>query len=111
MNITKLAKKPTLVKVTLDDTEIVTNFGEAVEFWMYDVQPMHVFFSLAALENADPKEVAEIMSGLILNENGKPVMTKENGMTIDSAIMVAAITKIMATLGKSSTVNTKTATA
>jgi hypothetical protein len=53
MKLAELAKKPQLIKVTITDEDIVTEFGEALEFWTWDRQPMDTFLKLASVDQAN----------------------------------------------------------
>jgi hypothetical protein len=98
MKISQLAAKPQLIKMTLDDEATVAEFGEAVEFWTWDRQPMDVFMRLAAVESENAASVIEAVKSLILDENGKPVLTGD--MTLPTRVMMQIITKIVESLGK-----------
>jgi hypothetical protein len=51
INIKNLATKPVLVKVTLDDPEIVSNYGDALEFWVWDKQPLTKFIKFSPMQS------------------------------------------------------------
>jgi hypothetical protein len=99
MKISQLAAKPQLIKMTLDDAETVADYGEAVEFWTWDRQPMDVFMRLAAVDVANSATVIEAVKSLILDEDGRPVLTGE--MTLPTRVMMQIITRIVESLGKS----------
>ena len=99
MKISQLAAKPQLIKMTLDDAETVADYGEAVEFWTWDRQPMDVFMRLAAVDVANSATVIEAVKSLILDEDGQPVLTGE--MTLPTRVMMQIITRIVESLGKS----------
>jgi hypothetical protein len=98
MKISELAAKPQLIKMTLDDAETVAEYGEAVEFWTWDRQPMDVFMRLAAVETENTATVIEAVKSLILDESGEPVLTGE--MTLPTRVMMQIITRIVESLGK-----------
>jgi hypothetical protein len=98
MKISQLAAKPQLIKMTLDDAETVAEYGEAVEFWTWDRQPMDVFMRLAAVDSENSSTVIEAVKNLILDEDGKPVLTGE--MTLPTRLMIQIITRIVESLGK-----------
>jgi hypothetical protein len=99
MKISELAAKPQLIKMTLDDAETVAEYGEAVEFWTWDRQPMDVFMRLAAVDVGNSATVIEAVKSLILDEKGRPVLTGE--MTLPTRVMMQIITRIVESLGKS----------
>lgn len=98
MKLAQLAAKPQLTKLTLEDKEIVELYGEPVEFYTWDRQPLDVFMKLANAQNKDMGSMIEIVKGLILDENGKEIITAEN--MIPSPVLVRVIGKIVETLGK-----------
>lgn len=98
MKLSELAKKPQLIKVTIDDEDIVKEFGEPLEFWTWDRQPMDVFLKLASIDQNDPASIFESVRGLILDESGAIVLQGEN--TLPTKIMMRVITKVVEGLGK-----------
>jgi hypothetical protein len=97
MKISQLSKKPQLISVTIDSEAIVTKYGEPIEFWMWDRQPLDVFAKLSSID-ANNTAVLELINTLILNEDGAPVMTDGAVLPID--IITECMTKIGEVLGK-----------
>jgi hypothetical protein len=98
MKITQLAAKPQLVKITLDTPELVEEFGEAVDFWTWDRQPLDVFMKLASSNGTDNSGLVNVLRTLILDEAGQQVIQGE--VTIPTKILVAAMAAITDVLGK-----------
>lgn len=98
MKLAQLAAKPQLIKIELDDTEIVTEFGEALEFWTWDRQPLETFMKLANSKENDTLGMIEIVRTLILDEAGKEIITKD--VMLPSHVLIRVIAKIVETLGK-----------
>ena len=98
MKINQIASKPQLIKLTIDDESIVEEFGEAIDFWTWDRQPLDVFMKLAAVKNDDPGKIIEVVRGLILDEDGKEVIQGE--VMLPTPVLVRIIAKIVETLGK-----------
>lgn len=98
MKINQLAAKPQLIKLVLDDKDLVKEFGEAVEFWTWDRQPLDVFMKLAATNGSDYAEMVNVLRTLILDEEGRQVIIGE--VMLPTKILVAAMSKITDTLGK-----------
>lgn len=98
MKLSELAKKPQLVMVTITDEDIVAEFGEAIEFWTWDRQPMDTFLKLASLDQSNTASVIETVRGLVLDETGKPVLTGEN--SLPTKVMMRVITAVVESLGK-----------
>lgn len=98
MKLKELASKPKLIKMTLDDEALVKEYGEALEFWTWDRQPLDVFMKLASTSNADAAEMINTIRVLVLDEDGRQIIDKDNMLPTD--VLVAVIGKIVATLGK-----------
>jgi hypothetical protein len=98
MKISQLASKPQLVKITLDSPEIVKDFGEAVEIWTWDRQPLDIFMKLATANASNYGDMVDVLRTLILDEDGKQVIVGE--VMIPTKVLVAAMTAITELLGK-----------
>lgn len=98
MKLSQLAAKPQLIKMVLEDESTVAEFGEPVEFWTWDRQPLETFMKLANSDQANISSMIDIVRTLILDENGKEVITKDN--MLPSTVLIKVISKIVETLGK-----------
>jgi hypothetical protein len=102
MNITELVKKPQLIEIKIDDDDIVATYGETVTFWMSDYIDLNTYFDFykhQAQENGD--ELMTTLRKLILNSEGKPVISEEEVLPTD--LTIAALIRINSQLGKSKT--------
>lgn len=99
MKLSQLAAKPQLIQIILDDEETVKEFGEPLEFWTWDRQPMATFLKLAAVDAGNPSSVIESVKTLVLDENGKEIIADDN--SLPTKIMMRVITKVVEGLGKS----------
>lgn len=98
MKLSQLAAKPTLIPFVLDDADTVKEFGEPVEFYSWDRQPLDVFMKLA---NADQQNIAEmigLVKTLILDEEGKEIIKGDN--MLPSSLLIKVIGKVVEKLGK-----------
>jgi hypothetical protein len=98
MKLNQLAAKPQLTKFLLDDKDIVKEFGEPLEFYSYDRQPLDVFMRLANANQQDMGQMIDIVRTLILDEDGKQIITGD--AMLPSKVLIACIAKIVDTLGK-----------
>lgn len=98
MKINQLAAKPQLVKLELDAPELVEAFGEVIEFWTWDRQPLDTFMKLASANQQDYAKMLDVVRTLILDEEGRQVIQGEN--TLPSKVLIAAVAKIVELLGK-----------
>jgi len=62
MKITQIAAKPQLIKLTLDDDQIKEKYGDALEFWIWDRQPMADFVKLAQMNSSNFAEVIDVIN-------------------------------------------------
>jgi len=98
MKLSQLAAKPQLIKVILDDESVITEFGEPLEFHTWDRQPVEVFMKLATIGQSDPQAMFEIIRTLILDEEGKEIITKE--VMLPSHILLKVVARVVDLLGK-----------
>ena len=98
MKLTQLAAKPQLVKVELNDEDVVKEFGEALEFYIWDRQPMDKFIRLAQMKGEDMSELIAAVNDMVLDEEGNPVV--KDGLVLPTNVMTKVIGKVVETLGK-----------
>jgi len=98
MKIKELASKPKLVKLTLDEESIVKQFGEAVEVWTWDRQPLDTFMKIARADQSNYAEMVDVLRTLILDEDGEQVI--QGDIMIPTNILIASMTAITEMLGK-----------
>ena len=98
MKLSQLAAKPKLVKFVLDDETIVEEYGEPIEFYTMDRQPLSTFMRLASVTGNDNTQMIEIVKDLILDEDGNPIISEEN--ILPSDLLVKVITAVVEKLGK-----------
>jgi hypothetical protein len=98
MKLKDLASKPKLIQIILDDEDTIASYGESLEFFTYDRQPIQVFMKLASTQGTDNEAMLELVRKMILDEEGKEIINDE--VSIPGPVLMRAITKIVATLGK-----------
>lgn len=98
MKLKDLSTKPQLIMITLNDEETVAEYGDGLEFWIYDKQPLTKYVKFMDSENTNPAELVEFCSDLILDETGAPVM--QDGAILPTKLMLKAINKVVEQLGK-----------
>lgn len=101
MKLTEVASKPQLIKITLDEPEIIETYGDELEFWTWDRQPLEKYLGLvgqdATMENMPA--LIEFAKDLILDESGNMVMAE--GEVLPTLVMTLAVNKVVAQMGKS----------
>lgn len=98
MKLSEISSIPKLVEVTLEDKDTIKEYGEPLVFYTYDRQPMDVFVRLANVNENNTGDLIDIIKHLIMNEDGKPILTDNNMLPIK--IMMKAIAKVTEQLGK-----------
>jgi hypothetical protein len=98
MKLNQLVSKPQLTKVVLDDEEIVKEYGEPIEFYTWDRQPLDVFLRLANSSSVDVGNMIGIVKTLILDEKGVEIINNEQ--MLPAPVLIKAIAKIVESLGK-----------
>lgn len=98
MKLESLAKKPQLVLFRLEDADLVEEYGEAIEFWSWDRQPIDVFMKLASLDMKNSAAIIDAVQSLVLDEAGKPILSKD--ATLPTKVMMRVITRLVEELGK-----------
>jgi hypothetical protein len=101
MKLSQLAAKPQLIKLTIDDKELIDKYsnGEALEFYTWDRQPLNVFMKLSAAQGStNNSDMIEIVRTLILDEKGKEIITEESALP--AVLLIKAISVIVERLGK-----------
>jgi len=102
MDIKKLAKKPKLIEVCLDDKEIIEEYGETITFWMKDHLDIMTYFDFYRSQNlSDSSQFQRVLSKILLNKNGEEVLKEDEILPLD--ITLAILTRINEVLGKSKT--------
>ena len=98
MKLSQLTAKPQLIDIHIDDEDTIKEFGEQIEFWTWDRQPMDVFMKLANATSNDTGNIIGIVRTLILDEKGKEIL-KDDEM-LPTHILMKAISKVTEILGK-----------
>jgi len=98
MKLSEITSEPKLIEVSLDDKDTVKQFGEPLVFYTWDRQPMDVFMRLANVSEKNTATLVEIVKTLILDENGKEIISDKN--MLPTSVMMKAIAKVTEQLGK-----------
>jgi hypothetical protein len=97
MQLKSLAKKPELIEVVLDDEQTVKEYNEPITFYTWDRVPLDVFSKLAAANQNNAAEMVDTVRRLILDEEGREVLAKDQ--MLPQNILIKAIAKIVERLG------------
>ena len=98
MKLSQIAAKPKLIVFSLDDEDTVKEYGEPVEFYSWDRQPLDIFMRLANADQQNLVEMITLVKTLILDEEGKEIIKDDN--MLPSNLLIKVIAKVVETLGK-----------
>ena len=98
MKLNSLVAKPQLIKCELNDDETIKEYGESVEWYVYDRQPLDKFLKMATSETTNANQIIETMRDMILDEEGKPLL--EGDSTLPTPILLRVLNKMTDVLGK-----------
>ena len=98
LKLTQLASKPQLIKITLDNAELKERYGDELEFWIWDRQPIDQFIKLATTGADNYGEMIKMVNDLILDEEGNKAI--KEGEALPNDVMAAAIGAVVERLGK-----------
>lgn len=98
MKLADLAAEPKLIPVTLDSETIVEKYGEPLEFWILDRQPIDKYLQMARTSEENMDQMVVAVNEMILNEEGSPIVS--DGKMLPSVVLMEAFTKVIEALGK-----------
>lgn len=98
MKLNQLIAAPQLTKVSLDDEDVIKEFGEPLEWWIWDRQPLDRFLKLAAAEGNTGDQIVATMREMILDEEGKPLLVGD--ATLPTSVLLKVMNKMVSLLGK-----------
>ena len=98
MKLTQLASKPKLIKIEISDEDTIKEYGESLEFFVYDRQPMNKFVKLANMENEQYEGLVEAVESMVLDEQGQQIL--RDGVLLPIPVMSKVVAKVVETLGK-----------
>ena len=98
MKLSQLAAKPQLIKIVLDDEATIKEFGEVLDFYVHDRQPVEVFIKLASLGGDQFNEIVTVVNELILDEAGAKIIT--DGNVLPQKLYIRVVEKVIKQLGE-----------
>lgn len=98
MRLKELAAKPQLTKIIIDDEKTIVEFGEQLEFYVYDRQPVDVFIKLAGLNPENFGDMVKIVNDLILDEEGNKIVTGD--FVLPQKLYIRVVEKVVKQLGE-----------
>jgi len=98
MKLSQLAAKPQLVEVKIDDEDTIKEFGEPLEFYTWDRQPLDIFMKLASATQSDMASMFDVIRKLLLDEHGKEIIVEDK--MLPSKVLINCVAKITEILGK-----------
>ena len=87
------------MKITIEDEATVKEYGEAIEFYMYDRQDMNSFMKMASLTENDIAGITEMVADLVLDEDGNKILV--DGVSLPMTVMLKVVEAAVNSLGNS----------
>lgn len=98
MKLNNLVGKPQLIRVELNDEATIAEFGETLEWWIWDRQPLEKFLKLASAGTDSGDQLVATIRDMILDEEGKPLLTGDD--TLPTPVLLKVLNKMTEALGK-----------
>lgn len=98
MQLKQLAAKPKLNLISLDSEQIISLYGEPLEFYMWDRQDIPTFLKIVQMKE-DKLELFNLLKTVVLDETGKPILN--DGEMLPLEVMIAVIEGVVKNLGNS----------
>lgn len=98
LKLTQLASKPQLIKITIDHADLVEKYGDELEFFVWDRQPIDQFVKMATTGADNYGEMIRMVNEMVLDEEGHRIVEGDNALPND--VMVAVIGAVVERLGK-----------
>jgi len=98
MQLKDLAKEPQLIKIVLDEPAVQKEFGEPVEFWTWDRQPMATYLKMANISAENTEEMFAVIRELVLDESGAQILDDKN--SLPTTLLLKVLNTVVEKLGK-----------
>jgi hypothetical protein len=98
MKLSQAAKKPQLTQLELKDQHTIDTYGEPLQFWILDPQPMSVYGDLVNLRDGDVARIIEVVRNLVLDETGEPMIAPDQ--TLPQRTLLSVVELVMSRLGE-----------
>ena len=98
MNLEQLATKPQLIKITVDDADVVAQYGEPLDFYTWDRQPLELFLKFATSGTRDITTMGDMLQTMVLNAEGQEII--RDGFVLPSKVLISVFSRLVAELGK-----------
>jgi hypothetical protein len=96
MKIAQAIVQRELIKLTIDDEGIVIQWGEPLDFYTWNKQPIEIMLAFAASHTDNYIDIESILAKLILNKDGEQVLTA--GYKMPNDVLLAAYLKLVEAL-------------
>mgnify|MGYP003625572688 CR=1 FL=1 len=99
MKLAQLACEPQLITIKIEDADTVKEFGEPLEFCMYDRQDMDSFMRMASLSEDDIAGITNLVSDLVLDDKGNKILVGTTSLPMN--VMLKVVEAAVSSLGNS----------
>lgn len=97
MDLKAAAKKPKLQKFSLDSEYVIDEYGEPLEFYMYDRYPMPTYIRLSTVQPSDTAGMLDVIRELVLDAQGTTMLDADD--QLPPKVMVDMINVVVEQLG------------
>jgi len=98
MKLNQIVSKPQLTRVELNNEEVIKLYGEPLEWWVWDRQPLDKFFKMMNADAASGEQIVSVLTEMILDETGEPLL--KDGASLPTNILMMVVTKMTEIMGK-----------
>ena len=109
MELKAVAKKPQLISRKLEDDHILNQYGEPLEFFMYDRYSVAEYIRISQIDQTDYAQLLDMVYDFVLDANGNRMLTEDDQLPPE--VMIDMINSVVEQLGNSASQTSKTKTA
>ncbi len=92
MKLSQISENRKLIKLTCSDDDIISKYGEPLDFYIWDKQPIEIGLALAYSKENEYDDLEDILKQLILNSKAEQVI--QPGYKMPNEVLLAAFFKI-----------------
>lgn len=74
--------------MTLDSEAVIENYGEAIDYYIYDRQDMDTFMRLAQINENNTADIIKIVTDMVRDEDGNLILQEDQTLPLDITMQV-----------------------
>jgi hypothetical protein len=99
MDLKTIAAKPKLERISINEEHIVKEYGEPLEFYMWDRQDMSTYMRLSSIDTKDLSAMIDEIRMFVLDAEGKRMLDDDEQLPMP--VLIAVINAVVTRLGNS----------